>query len=104
MVVNLFCLWGVNFVVVVGYFSGEIVVVYVLGVLIFDEVIIVVYFRGLVFIKEVVLFGVMVVVGFGRDIVKLFFIEGVVIVCENSLMSVILFGDRKKIMSVFEEI
>lgn len=104
MVVNLLRSWGVNPVAVVGHSSGEIAAAYASGALTLDEAITVAYLRGLAFTKEVAPPGAMAAVGLGRDIVKPFLTEGVVIACENSPMSVTLSGDRKKITSVLEEI
>lgn len=78
--------------VVIGYFSGEIIGVYVVGVLSLLEVIIIVYYRGFI-MKESVWFGVMVVVGLGLEDVILFLVDGVIIVVENSLNLIIIFGD-----------
>lgn len=101
-------LFGICLIVVIGYLLGEIGVVYVVGVLDFELVMVVVYYRGQVIIEFKKIYiqfkGSMMVVGFGVDefvfMFKVFNQEGglqVVVVCENFLFLMILFGDEEVI-------
>ncbi|KAK0385887.1 hypothetical protein NLU13_7064 [Sarocladium strictum] len=104
MLVNLLRTWGIHPVAVVGHSSGEIAAAYACGSLTVEEAITVAYLRGLAFTKETAPPGSMAAVGLGRDLVRPYLVEGVVIACENSPMSVTLSGDEKALAKVLGEV
>ena len=104
VVVNLLRTWGISPAAVVGHSSGEIAAAYASGALTLQEAIIVAYLRGLAFTKQQIQPGAMAAVGLGKAGVRSYLVDGVVIACENSPISITLSGDKDKIDTVVERI
>jgi acyl transferase domain-containing protein len=104
VIVNLLRSWGLPPVAVVGHSSGEVAAAYASGALSLKEAIVVAYLRGLAFTKQTIRPGAMAAVGLGRDDVRPFLIDGIVVACENSPISVTLSGDEEKMDTVLETI
>ena len=96
--------WGISPAAVVGHSSGEIAAAYASGALTLQEAIVVAYLRGLAFTKQYIRPGAMAAVGLGRDDVGPYLVDGIVIACENSPVSITLSGDKDKIDAVIERI
>lgn len=97
--------------VVCGYLFGEIVIVYVVGVLLFEGVIVMVYYCGLyMFVGfEVVdcILGVMMVVGLLVVELKVelgVYVDWFIIVVINSFFSVMVLGDLDIVMELKEKL
>lgn len=104
LIVNLLRLWGIRPVAVIGHSSGEIAAAYACGALTLQEAIVVAYLRGLASTKRTILPGAMAAIGLGRDAVKPYLIDGVVIGCENSPLSTTLSGDSDGVDAVLERL
>lgn len=87
-----------------GHSSGEVAAAYACGALTLREAITVAYLRGLAFTKQQIQPGAMAAVGLGRDAVRPYLLDGVVISCENSPASVTLSGNTDKVDAVIESI
>jgi acyl transferase domain-containing protein len=103
-IVNLLRTWGVCPAAVVGHSSGEVAAAYASGAITLREAIVVASMRGQAFKKQQKRPGGMAAVGLGRDAVQPYIIDGVVIACENSPVSVTLSGDNDKINLVVDQI
>ncbi|RYP44832.1 hypothetical protein DL768_008731 [Monosporascus sp. mg162] len=104
VIVNLLRTSGISPAAVVGHSSGEVAAAYASGALSLQEAIIVAYLRGLAFTKQSIRPGAMAAVGLGRDSVRPYLVDGVVIACENSPLSVTLSGDEEGVDAVVERI
>lgn len=102
-VVNLLRMWNVSPAQVIGHSSGELAAAYASGAITSAEAIIAAYYRGLV-AKQQTRHGAMAAVGFGREDVSGYLVDGVVIACENSPQSTTLSGDSDQIDIVLKNI
>lgn len=99
VVVKLLRSWGIRPAAVVGHSSGEMAAAYACGAITSQQAIICSYLRGLV-TKQLTRSGGMAAVGLGRDAVKPYLVDGVVVACENSPSSITISGDKDKVDQV----
>ncbi|GFF25207.1 lovastatin nonaketide synthase [Aspergillus udagawae] len=102
-VVNILREWGVKPSSVIGHSSGEIAAAYASGAIPAEVAISIAYLRGRT-IRSSRSNGAMAAVGLGREQIKPYLREGVVVACENSPQNVTISGDQKAINEVVEEI
>ncbi|KAF7180982.1 hypothetical protein CNMCM7691_000111 [Aspergillus felis] len=102
-VVNILREWGVKPSSVIGHSSGEIAAAYASGAIPAEVAIRIAYLRGHT-IRSSRSNGAMAAVGLGREQIKPYLREGVVIACENSPKNVTISGDQKAVNEVVEEI
>ncbi|GIC87841.1 type I iterative polyketide synthase [Aspergillus udagawae] len=102
-VVNILREWGVKPSSVIGHSSGEIAAAYASGAIPAEVAISIAYLRGRT-IRSSRSNGAMAAVALGREQIKPYLREGVVVACENSPQNVTISGDQKAINEVVEEI
>ncbi|THV54035.1 hypothetical protein BGAL_0036g00340 [Botrytis galanthina] len=103
VIVNLLRSWGIFPSAVIGHSSGEFAAAYASGGLTTAEAIIGAYYRGLITTQQKRA-GAMAAVGFGREDVSKYLVDGVAIACENSPDNTTISGDELKIDFVLESI
>ncbi|PKX95178.1 putative polyketide synthase [Aspergillus novofumigatus IBT 16806] len=102
-VVNILREWGVKPSSVIGHSSGEIAAAYASGAVPAEVAIRIAYLRGQTIMSSRSN-GAMAAVGLGREQIRPYLREGVVIACENSPQNVTVSGDQRAIDEVVEEI
>ncbi|GFF60843.1 lovastatin nonaketide synthase [Aspergillus udagawae] len=102
-VVNILREWGVTPSSVIGHSSGEIAAAYASGAIPAEVAISIAYLRGRT-ITSSRSNGAMAAVGLGREQIKPYLREGVVVACENSPQNVTISGDERAINKVVEDI
>ncbi|EAW16387.1 putative polyketide synthase [Aspergillus fischeri NRRL 181] len=102
-VVNILREWGVTPSSVIGHSSGEIAAAYASGAIPAEVAIRIAYWRGQTIMSSRSN-GAMAAVGLGREQIRPYLREGVVIACENSPRNITISGDQKAITEVVEEI
>ncbi|GFF24565.1 lovastatin diketide synthase LovF [Aspergillus lentulus] len=101
--VNILSEWGVKPSSVIGHSSGEIAAAYASGAIPAEVAIRIAYLRGQTIMSSRSN-GAMAAVGLGREQIRPYLREGVVVACENSPQNVTISGDQKAINEVVEEI
>lgn len=95
VIVQLLNQWGIQPVVTVGHYSGEIAASYAAGYISANEAIVVAYYRGKV-VRDINTNGSMLAVGLGAEAVEAYLYgmnDKVVVACHNSPAGVTLSGD-----------
>ncbi|SPB43239.1 unnamed protein product [Aspergillus niger] len=101
--VNLLKSWGIYPAAVIGHSSGEIAAAYAAKAIPLRTAIILAYYRGLC-AMSCPQSGGMAVVGLGRNVVKKYLKDGLVVACENGPETVTISADMKQAASAFRDL
>ncbi|GKZ95652.1 type I Iterative Polyketide synthase (PKS) [Aspergillus niger] len=99
--VNLLKSWGIYPAAVIGHSSGEIAAAYAAKAIPLRTAIILAYYRGLC-AMSCPQSGGMAVVGLGRNVVKKYLKDGLVVACENGPETVTISGNRESLAAVVD--
>ncbi|KAJ6018051.1 fatty acid synthase S-acetyltransferase [Penicillium sp. IBT 35674x] len=101
--VDLLASWNIHPTAVIGHSSGEMVAAYAAKSITAETAIMVAYYRGQASGSHKKRGG-MASIGLGRDAIKQYLEDGVVLACENSLQSVVVSGDQDALVRVLDRV